>query len=187
MKRIFILFAVSLIGILGLNTVKAQFIRDNAFNLPMIGGEVAFIQNDTFPNLYTEDIQPIVQSWLDKHYATAKYAKKQDGEDVLEANVQFKIDDQYIQAPLYYEGTLTIKWKDEVIQVLLDKLSFVPGQLNGKSKKKAATDVSFTVKEQVRSGADKHYPHTWDSLNEYAHNLFEDFHIYVSTVQANKL
>ena len=188
MKRILIIFAVSLLGILGHNTVKGQFIRDNAFNLPMIGGEVAFIQNDTFPNLYIEDIQPIVKNWVDQNYPTAKYAKSEEGEDMLQATVYFKIDDQHIQAPLYYEGNLTFKWKDEVIQVLLDKLSYVPGQLNGKSKKKSkATDVTFTVKQQVRSGADKHYPHTWDSLNEYANKLFEDFDIYVTTTLENKL
>ena len=188
MKRIFILFAVSIMVVLGLNTVKAQFIRENAFNLPMVGGEVAFLQNDTFPNLFVEDVYPIVKTWIEQNFPTAKYAKTKQGEDLLEATIHFKIDDQHIQAPLYYEGNLTIKWKDEVIQILLNKLSYVPGQLNGKSKKKAgATDVSFTVKQQVRSGADKLYPHTWDSLNAYGDALLNDFHKYISTTLQTKL
>lgn len=176
MKRIFVFIAVTMMGIAVMPTANAQFIRENAFQLPLINGEVAFVQNDTIEALYADDFYPIVKAWVDQNYPDAKYSKDKNDDFQLEAVVHFKIDDQYIHAPLYYEGTLHLKWKDEVIQIKLDGLNYTPGRLNGKSNKRSgATNVSFKVKQQVLSGADKSYPHTWDSLNDYAAAMLDDF------------
>lgn len=182
MKRILVFFAVSLMGTVIMPSAKAQFIRDNAFNLPMVAGEVAFLQNDTATNLYAEDFYPIAKAWVIQNYPSAKFTIDKEEDKQLQAEVSFKIDDQYIQAPLYYLGTLNLKWKDQVIQVKLDHLSYTPGQPKGKSRKNAgAQQVSFQVKQQVRSGADKLYPHTWDSLNEYGIAFLQDFKHFIQT------
>jgi len=180
MKRILVFTAVSLISIITIPSANAQFIRDNAFHLPMVAGEVAFMQNDTATALYAEDFYPIAKAWIEQNYPTAKINKEKQDDSQLQAQIQFKIDDQHIQAPLYYQGTLTVKWKDQVIQVKLDKLAYTPGQPKGKSRKNTGTqEVSFQVRQQVRSGADKLYPHTWDSLNEYGAAMLKDFSDYI--------
>lgn len=176
MKRIIVLMAVSFISALLLPSANAQFIRDNAFNLPMVAGEVAFMQNDTASSLYAGDFYTIAKQWVEQNYPSAKFNKDDEENNLLQATIHFKIDDQHVQAPLYYQGTLNMKWKDQVIQIKLDQLSYTPGQPKGKSKKNAgATQVSFQVKQQVRSGADKLYPNTWNSLNDYGNALLRDF------------
>lgn len=188
MKRTFVLFVLILIGASSLHTVNGQFIRNNAFNLPMVAGEVAFLQNDTASALYSEDFYAIAKAWVEQNYPTAKFTESKNEDQQLQAEVHFKIDDQHIQAPLYYQGTLHIKWKDQVIQIKLDRLSYTPGQPKGKSRKNTgATQVSFQVKQQVRSGADKLYPHTWDSLNEYGVSLLQNFSHYIQTSAKNIL
>lgn len=183
MKRIIVFFAVSLSLLMATATAHAQFIRENAFRLPIIAGEVTFIQNDTASALYADDFYPIAKTWITQNFPTAKFAhEKNQGDDQLETSISFKIDDQHRQAPLYYQGTLHLKWKDQVIQIKLDELSYTPGHPKGKSKKNAGvTNVSFQVKQQVLSGADKLYPHTWDSLNEYGAALLEDFSHYIQS------
>ena len=188
MKRILVLFAVALTGFLYPAAAHAQFIRDNAFHLPMIGGEVTFIQNDTVTGLASDQFLPIAKSWVQQNYPGAKFTKEAAKDNTLQASVSFKIDDQHIQAPLYYRGTLHIHWKDEVIQVKLDDLSYTPGHPKGKSKKNTgSTNVSFQVKQQVLAGTDQRYPHTWDSLQEYANALLQDFKKNLETTVRDQL
>lgn len=188
MKRISVLFVLLLLGVGAIHPAKAQFIQDNAFHLPMVAGEVAFVQNDTAAALYVEDFNAIAKAWVNHNYPTAKITGQKSEDNQLQATIQFKIDDQHVQAPLYYQGTLHFKWKDQVIQIKLDQLSYTPGQPKGKSRKNAGTtQVSFQVKQQVRSGADKLYPHTWDALNDYGSALLQDFSRYIKNTSKNIL
>ena len=185
MKRLSVFFVVLLFGWVKGSGVRAQFIHGNAYELPVIAGEVTFMQNDTAQALYADDFYPIAKAWISQNYPDARFEKdKKDksGNDQLVVTVRFKIDDQHLQAPLYYQGTLHLKWKDQVIQIKLDRLSYTTGQPKGKVKKNTGvTDVSFQVKQQVLSGADKLYPHTWDSLNEYGQAMLDDFSRYIQS------
>jgi len=189
MKRIIVFFAVSLFLFPATATVHAQFIRENAFRLPMIAGEVSFLRNDTATALYADDFNALAKAWVTRNFPAAKVSnEKKQGSDQLEALVNFKIDDPYQQAPLYYQGTLHLKWKDQVIQIKLGELSYTPGHPKGKAKKNTGvTNVSFQVKQQVLSGADKLYPHAWDSLNAYGDALLDDFSKYIQSSAKNIL
>lgn len=186
MKRLSVFFVVLFFGWGAISNTQAQFIQENAYQLPIIAGEVTFIQNDTATALYADDFYPIAKAWVSQNYPETKFAKDgqkdQKADDQLEVRIHFKIDDQHMQAPLYYQGTLHLKWKDQIIQIKLDRLSYTTGQPKGKAAKSTGiTDVSFQVKQQVRSGADKLYPHTWDSLNDYGQAMLHDFSAYIQT------
>ena len=186
MKRLYVFFVVLFLSWGSISGAQAQFIHDNAYQLPVIAGAVTFMQNDTATALYADDFLPIVKTWIDQNYPGArmdnKGKKDKKGDDQLEAIIRFKIDDQHIQAPLYYQGTLHLKWKDQVIQIKLDGLTYTTGQPKGKARKSSGvTDVSFQVKQQVRSGADKLYPHTWDSLNDYGQAMLRDFSRFIQS------
>lgn len=187
MKCLFVLSGILMISTLSIFPAKAQFIRGNAFELPVVGGEIAFQQLDTAASFLQEDYYGLAKNWLEQTFQTRKYQLDDPEKGQLNAEVHFKIDDQQIPQPLYYTALISFDFKDQVIRLNLHQLTFDKSAAKGKSKRDNRTDVTYQVKEQVRAGTDTMYPHTWDSLKNYGQGLLAEFRQYVAEASTQKL
>lgn len=189
MKRASILTGIFCLCSCFLTQIQAQFIRGNEFHLPVVANEIAFLQLDTAKTLNQEDFYTLTKQWLHQNYDVSKYKLDDPKKGHLTAEVHFKIDDQHIAEPLYYNALVTIDFKNEVIRFKLHQLNYEKGVPKGKAKSKTGNfvDVTAQVKDQVRAGTDKLYPHTWDSLNDYGQSLLGSFSQYINEGATNQL
>jgi|GEM_PF-1845487 len=175
---------VGLIVILfmGVSLHAQQNIRNNKFGLPVLENEIAFLRFDTVKNVSQTDFYNYSKDWFEQTFNLIKLNVDDKKNSELAGDISFKIDDENNRAPLYYTGTVSLKFINGVARFKLHHLKY-----SASDNSKSSADVTYQVQQQVRTKFDVLYPDTWNSLKDYAAELYLNYENFIADKEIEKL